>query len=159
MMMKKINRTYYLGCVALTLIIGFIADHYTTSDIKIWYYDLDKPYFEPPNWLYKSAWFLSFAGMGGALYHLLTAKKGPKRTQALTAFTVMMVLAFSWSFIFFNFKELDLAALIMVFTWIAVSLLLLRSHRVSMAAVYYLIPAFLWATFGVVATWAFWQLN
>ena len=81
------------------------------------------------------------------------------RQKALIYYYIIFVLISLWFIIFFNFKLLDLAAIVNVITWVLTIILFFLFKRVSKIASYLLIPTLLWDTFNMVLAWGFWQLN
>ena len=52
------------ACILLTLSIGAISGIATSSGINNWFMELNKPFFNPPNYLFGPVWTLLYFLMG-----------------------------------------------------------------------------------------------
>ena len=68
---------FALGAVATTSILGQIA---TYPNLTPWYAGLNKPSFNPPNWIFAPVWTTLYALMAFALWRVLRARTRPART-------------------------------------------------------------------------------
>lgn len=62
--MGKYLRIIYV--VAICLAIGYLSSLVTQSSIDTWYPTIEKPFFNPPNWVFAPVWTLLFIMMGVA---------------------------------------------------------------------------------------------
>ena len=94
-----------LIAVAICLVIGFLSGFATQSSVDTWYATLNKPIFNPPNWVFAPVWTLLYIMMGIAagivwskgLYH-----KWVK--TALYHFLIQLLFNGLWSIVFFGFQ-------------------------------------------------------
>ena len=102
--MRSARRTYtrIIVAIAICLLIGFLGSMATASSVNSWYPTLNKPSFNPPNWLFGPVWTLLYIMMGWAAgiiwnrgFHHLWVK------SALYAFGIQLLLNASWSIVFF----------------------------------------------------------
>ena len=89
--MKRKN-LYILPAILLPLFIGFLGSLLTTSKIDSWYQFINKPSFNPPNWVFSPVWSLLFVLMGISLFLILRKKKSHNRKQALIVFAIQLFL-------------------------------------------------------------------
>src|SRR4030066_948287 len=98
----KINNFWKLIIsVLVCLSAGFIGSVFTTPSIPTWYATLNKPFFNPPNWLFAPVWTTLFILMGIAAF--LIWRKGLKKKtvkKALIIFLLQLVFNTLWSFLF-----------------------------------------------------------
>ena len=146
-------------CLLLPLAIGGISGYATASGITDWYAHLNKPSFNPPNYLFGPVWTFLYLLMGVSLFIVWRSPAGPDRTQALRIFAVQLTLNFLWSFLFFRFNLPGLALLEIIMIWISILTMILLFGRISKPAAYLQIPYLLWVSFATVLNGAIWYLN
>lgn len=146
-------------CLLLPLAIGGISGYATSSGINDWYAHLNKPSFNPPNYLFGPVWTFLYLLMGVSLFMVWRSPVGPNRTQALRIFVLQLTLNFLWSFLFFRFNLPGLALLEIILIWISILTMILLFGRISKPAAYLQIPYLLWVSFATVLNGAIWYLN
>lgn len=144
--------------ILVSLSAGAIGGIFTTSAIPTWYAALQKPVFNPPNWLFGPAWTVLYILMGIALYLVWTSVKENKKV-AYIVFFVQLALNALWSIIFFGAHELGWAFFEIVVLWLAILGTIIVFYRLVKPAAYLLIPYILWVTFAAILNFAIWRLN
>ena len=145
-----------VSCVA----IGFLAGMATAEAIPTWYVTLNKPFFNPPNWLFGPVWTVLYLAMGlaaGLIWNQSTTN--PLAKGALTIFVIQLVLNGSWSFFFFAWKQLLLSFFVIILLWLLIVLCIRRFRPINKLAAYFLYPYLLWVTFASVLNFSIWYLN
>lgn len=147
-------------CLAVPLLIGGLGSWLTASSINDWYPLLNKPSFNPPNWLFGPVWTFLYLLMGTALFIALVAGKESRyRRHALLSFGAQLFLNLYWSFLFFYIKMPSLAF------WALISLLSMMIvnayyfYQIKKPAAYLYIPYIAWVSFAGVLNYFIWQLN
>lgn len=147
-------------CVSICLVVGFIAAMATQSSVHDWYVKLNKPIFNPPNWLFAPVWTILYILMGvaaGMVWNKGFYHKWVK--TALYHFGIQLILNAFWSVIFFGLK-LPLVALFII---IGLFILLLPTYKwfkvVDKRAAYLLLPYLIWVAFAAVLNFEIWRLN
>ena len=146
--------------VAVCLAAGGASGLVTTNAINTWYVTLNKPSFNPPNWLFAPVWTALYTMMGVAaalIWHEGWEKPAVK--NALLFFGIQLVLNVAWTLVFFGAKLPNWAFLIIILLWIMILLCILKFLKIKKVAGYLLIPYLLWVTFASVLNGAIWQLN
>lgn len=142
----------FISSLIICLGTGFISSFFTVSAIKNWYPFLNKPWFNPPNWIFGPVWSLLYLLMAISLY--LIWKKGlftkKKITTAGAIFFVQLFLNFLWSIIFFGLKNPLLALADIVVLWTAIFITIKHFYRLDKTAAYLLIPYLLWVSFAII---------
>jgi len=63
----KISRNLKLPIsIGICLLIGFLSGFSTADSITGWYSTLEKPFFNPPNWIFGPMWTILYILMGFA---------------------------------------------------------------------------------------------
>lgn len=156
----KINWWALLGFIVGVELVGNIGSLATFSQITTWYAALNKPWFNPPTWLFGPAWTILFALMGIALYMVWVCgtKKAVVR-DALYIFALQMALNVLWSFIFFGWHQPGWAFLEIIIMWLAILWAIIAFGRICKSAGWVLVPYLAWVTFASTLNYAVWQLN
>jgi translocator protein len=156
--MKNVLRL--ISSILLCELAGMVGGIFTAQSVRIWYPDLQKPSFSPPNWVFAPVWITLYAMMGTSLY--LVWKKRPENPGANTAivlFMVQLLLNVAWSFLFFGLRSPLLGSVEIILLWIAIAATIVRFTRVSALSGVLLVPYLLWVSFAAVLTISIWQLN
>lgn len=157
--MKEINWVSLLACVGGVLLIGTISGLANAGSINGWFSTLNKPSFNPPNYLFGPVWTTLYILMGISLYLILQSPRTDSRNTALIIFAFQMVLNFSWSFLFFYFKWPGIAFIEIIVMWIAIIMMILTFYRISNTAAYLQIPYLMWVSFASILNGTIWYLN
>jgi benzodiazapine receptor len=145
-----------IACLAA----GAIGSIFTRQAIPTWYATLEKPVFNPPNWLFSPVWTLLYIMMGVAAF--LVWRKGLENKQvriALIVFLVQLVLNALWSVAFFGLESPLYGLIVIAALWVAILFTVLKFHRLSLAASVLLWPYLLWVSFAAVLNSSIWLLN
>lgn len=153
------NKFTRIIAALIPLGVGGVAGIATATGITDWYVYLEKPVFNPPNWLFGPVWTLLYLLMGITIYRLLSAAPSPKRSRAIRIFWIQLVLNGAWSFIFFNAQQLGWAFAEILLIWLAIVLMLITTYRVDKTAAYIQIPYLLWVSFASVLNGTLWWMN
>ena len=146
--------------IAFPLAAGLTGGLFTASQIPGWYVHLQKPSWNPPNWLFAPVWTVLYIMMGIALFLVWknNADRKVKRT-AITIFVVQMLLNFMWSFIFFNRHQVGYALADIVLLWMLIIATIYWFGKISTPAAWLLVPYLCWVTFAAALNFAIWKLN
>jgi benzodiazapine receptor len=148
-------------CIGLCFVFAFAGSTFTPVPGSEWYYHvLNKPSWNPPDWLFPPAWSLLFLLMGTALY-LVVQQSSEKTTirVPLIVFGVQLLLNLGWSAAFFGLHSPLLALMVIVLLWLAILLTIVKFKAVSPLSGYLLIPYLMWVTFASVLNFTIWRLN
>lgn len=150
----------FILSLVLTLGAGAIGSLATTKAIPTWYAIINKPSFNPPNWIFAPVWTTLFILMGIAFYLVWTQTRKHKEVKfALNVFVIQLIFNILWSVIFFGLKLPGLAFLDIIILWIAILFTIIKFNKISRAASYLLIPYLIWVSFASILNFSIWQLN
>ncbi|MFH1253766.1 MAG: TspO/MBR family protein [Candidatus Uhrbacteria bacterium] len=146
----KIKKVFQL---ILAIIIaesaGVIGSVFTVGAIPVWYSTLNKPSFNPPNWLFGPVWTILFVLMGIAAF--LIWQRGWKKLEvknALKIFLSQLILNTLWSILFFGLHSPTAAFLEIIALWLLILATIISFWKISRPAAYLLFPYILWVTFA-----------
>lgn len=149
--------------VVICLGLGLLSGLSTMKEIDGWYATLNKPSFNPPNWLFGPAWTTLYTLMGisfGLVWNKLSQKGFSLfELRGVTYFFIQFILNLAWSSIFFTWHKIELALVEILILWIFILLTIIHFYRFHKAAGILLIPYILWVSFATVLTASIWYLN
>jgi len=157
--MKK-KLTYIILSVLICLLIGFLSSFATQSSVNDWYLGLNKPSFNPPNWIFAPVWPALYILMGVAAgivwskgFHHIWVK------TALYHFGFQLLFNALWSIVFFGLKNPFWAFLVILVLLTLIALTIKWFRVVSKLASFLLVPYLLWVCFATLLNYKIWELN
>jgi len=147
-------------CVVACTVIGVLSGFSTASTIDGWYATLNKPPFNPPNWIFAPVWTILYAMMGVAA--ALVWDQGlekPAVRAALWLFVAQGLLNAAWTPIFFGMQQLLFALVVILTLWVLIVLCIRKFKAINATAGYLLIPYLLWVSFATLLNASIWYLN
>lgn len=129
------------------------------TDLSDWYYDLKKPWFQPPGWAFGPAWTIILGLAGWALYIGLTEASGAQLTAVAVAFGVNAALHFAWSPLFFKLRRPDWSFYENFALIASCAVLIVVLAPVSSLAAWLIVPYLVWTCFAQAINYAVVRLN
>ena len=149
-----------VAAVGVCLLAGAVGGLFTSPAIPGWYAALQKPAFNPPNWIFGPVWTTLYVMMGFAAF--LVWDKGWRRPgvrHALAVFAAQLVLNVLWSALFFGARSPVAALVDIVALWLGILASIILFARVSKAGAVLMVPYLLWVSFATVLNVAIVALN
>ena len=143
--------------ILLSLLVGGLGG--AATEIGPWYFQLQKPSWQPPDWLFGPAW---------TTIYILTSIAGVKawrradevqRRYFLGALLLNLVLNLLWSLIFFTSQRPDIALLEVVPLWLSILLMVLLVRGYSPQSALLMLPYLGWVAFAAYLNWTIVKLN
>jgi len=146
-------------CLVLCQSVGGLGAFFTYPEIEGWHASLQKPSFNPPNWVFSPVWTTLYVLMGISLWTILNAEKTAAKKTALIAFTFQLILNSIWSFLFFNLHSPFAALVEVIFLWFAILFWIIKTYPVCKWGALINIPYLMWVSFASLLNFSFWKLN
>lgn len=144
----------------IPLAVGITAGLFTRPEIDSWFITLNKPWFNPPNWLFGPVWTTLYILMGIALWIVWKSDAAePVKKMAIYLFAIQLVLNFFWSLIFFNQHQLGWAFAELVLLWLFILATIFAFGRISPMAAWLMVPYISWVSFAGILNFTIWRLN
>lgn len=152
-MLKTLTMKKYLIIflsVLITIVIGGLSGILSGSGMSNWYQELEKPFFNPPSWVFGPAWTLLYTLMGVSFGLVITNKSGYTRIVKLgiIAYSFQLLLNFIWSPIFFYFQSPLFALFVILLLIFAIILTMYYFFQISKVSYYLLYPYLIWVIFA-----------
>ena len=149
--MPKIKVLPLILSVGICFLAAGIGSLFTTSAIDTWYTTLQKPFFNPPNWIFGPVWTLLYFMMGISLYTFWNTKTPTdEKRQGLSFFFVQLALNVLWSILFFGLKSPIGAFIGIIVLWFVIYLTMRKFLEASKLAGWLLIPYLAWVSFATI---------
>lgn len=150
----------FIICLIIPLSIGALGGFFTMEAVKTWYTTLNKPSFNPPNYLFGPVWSTLYAIMGIASYLIWKRRKVAENyTLAASVYFIQLVLNLMWSFIFFYQQQIGLALIEIIILLVAIIANSILFYRINKVAGLLYLPYIMWVSFATVLTYSIYMLN
>ena len=147
---------FAVGC-QLAGVVGVLATETGTSS---WYEALNKPFFQPPGWVFGPVWTLLYTLMGIAAWRIWRqGADKPGVRPALCLFGAQLLLNAIWSPVFFGAHAIGSALVVLIALWAVLLVTMIAFARLDTLAGRLLLPYHLWVTFATVLNAAIVRLN
>jgi tryptophan-rich sensory protein len=142
--------------IVLCLSAGMIGSRFPPDQ---WYRGLEKPSWNPPDYLFAPVWTILYILMGIAAGLVWVDLEAGKRLLPMAVFASQLMLNAIWSYLFFGIHRPDLAFIDIVAMWIMICFTIWLFRKVRRSAGALLIPYLLWVGFASVLNFQLWRLN
>lgn len=142
--------------------LGAIAGGFLTKRaISVWYENLKKPSWRPPNWAFGPVWTCLYSSMGYASYLVWRDGGGfdGEAAMPLAVYGTQLALNWAWTPIFFGAKSLKWGLIEIVGLWGAIAGTIYTFYPVNRVAAGLLVPYLGWVTLATTLTYTIWRDN
>ncbi len=150
---------FFVLAVASVAAVSAAAQLATFPNLAPWYESLNKPAFNPPNWIFGPVWTALYVLMAFAVWRIFRLPPSPERTTAIVLFYAQLLVNGAWSWMFFgaNNPLLGLANILPQLVVIVATAVAFR--RLDRVAGFCLFPLIAWVTFASLLNFEIWRLN
>ena len=124
-----------------------------------WYDSLNKPFLNPPDWIFTPVWIVLYIMIGISLLLFLKGGMNKAKRLPLTFFLIQLALNLAWSPIFFGAQNISLAFIVIILMYIFLLLTIITFFKHSKLASILLIPYLFWISFAGYLNFSFLVLN
>lgn len=146
--------------LALCLVVSGLGGAITATSVGTWYPSLEKPFFNPPNWVFAPVWTTLYVLMATAGWRIWRSRATwPARRSALAVFALQLGLNLLWSALFFGARRPDWALIEIVLLLAVIMVNAVRFWRIDRPAGALFVPYVLWVGYAMALNAAIWWLN
>jgi tryptophan-rich sensory protein len=147
--------------LVVCLAVGYSASLITRPSVETWYPTIEKPFFNPPNWIFMPVWTLLyiFMAVAAGLVWDTIKEQNEAVKKALGFFIIQLTLNAIWSYLFFGLKNPMLALIEIALLWLMIYETYLKFTKINKTAGYLLIPYLAWVGFAAILNASIWWLN
>ena len=131
----------------------------TATSVDTWYQSLEKPPFNPPDWVFAPVWTALYVLMAIAAWRVWRLRSMEATRTAFVLFGVQLCLNLAWSFLFFGLQRIDLAFVEIVILLVAITTNMIMFWRIERFAGLLFVPYTAWVTYAMILNASLWLLN
>lgn len=146
---------FLLVCFAVSGIGAAI----TATSVGSWYQTLQKPSFNPPDWVFAPVWTTLYVLIAIAGWRAWRRAQTKATSIALAVFAAQLALNLAWSLIFFGLQQIALALVEIVILLLAIVANTILFWRIDRWAGVLFVPYTAWVAFASVLNASLWWLN
>lgn len=143
-----------IGFVALAMAVGFVSAYFFPPGE--WHAALNKPWFNPPNWLFAPVWTALYVmiGIAGAL-----AWRWDPQSGAIKVWFLQLVFNGAWTAVFFGLHQIEWAAIVILVLLVLILSFIKRTRKELPSAAWLFAPYLLWVSFATLLNASIASLN
>lgn len=147
------------GFVAVCMMVGAIGGLSTASSVGSWYQTLEKPAFNPPDWVFGPVWTILYMMMGVAGWLVWRRAGFFEGRVALRLFATQLLLNLLWTFLFFGLRAPAVAFFEILLLAIGIAATIAAFRRIDRRAAWLMAPYLAWVLFAALLNGAIGYLN
>ncbi len=147
-MEKRVNTKLLVICVILAFLPGAIGSMFTSPGANSEWYEINKPSYTPPDFVFPIAWTILYLLIGIALY--LTWSKARKKEKKSIAwiYGINLFLNMTWSIFFFGMQKPTIALINLALIIITIIGMIIVSGKIDRRTRWILLPYLVWCGFA-----------
>ena len=156
----KKNILWLFFFISLCLIFGNgLGGYFTFISVETWYQTLNKPSFNPPDWVFGPVWTTLYILMGVSIWLIWKKEPSKNRTIGIRIFWLQLFFNVFWTYLFFGIQRIDLGLLEIIFLIFLICINIIYFYKINKIASYLLIPYLFWVLYASLLTYNIWILN
>ncbi|MGY4384808.1 benzodiazapine receptor [Pedobacter sp. UYP24] len=157
---KKFSIPAFIINLIIPLSFGVIGAVLTQASVKTWYLTIDKPSFNPPNWIFGPVWTTLYILMGISAYLVWQKRDQIEHfPRTIATYIIQLVLNLFWSFLFFYSHLIGAAFYEIIALLIAIVITARIFYKIDRTAGLLFIPYIAWVSFATVLMYTIYKLN
>ena len=130
----------------ITYSASFIGAFATITFKDPWYSLLNKPAFNPPDWVFGPVWTILYLMMTISIW--LYWHNRNRNINTIYIYFIHLVFNTTWSVVFFVSHNMFLALIVLISLIALIFILIVRMRSVNLVSSYLMIPYLIWCIFA-----------
>lgn len=126
---------------------------------SLWYYNLIRPRFAPPNSIFAPVWTFLYITIFAALIFYVLRKTDKNKFKGYLFFGIQLILNLLWSPVFFLAQNIGMALVIVILLDLFILLTIKHFYSVSKVSALILLPYLCWVIFATYLNFGYYFLN
>jgi tryptophan-rich sensory protein len=146
--------------IGLLLVITYaVGSGIWTSSSPGWYGNLNRPPWQPPDFVFGLIWPYNFIVLGVAAFQISASLSRNQILIWLTCFALSVAAALTWAYNFYVPHNLQLAAISLGITTMLTIPVLVLTFRASTLLGFALLPYQVWVAIATTLAWGYYTRN
>jgi tryptophan-rich sensory protein len=155
----KLDLAGLAAFVGLCLTIGALGGLATAQSVGTWYQTLQKPPFNPPDWIFGPVWTTLYVLIAVAGWRVWRRRGIAGARREMATYAAQLALNLAWSFLFFGGRMIGAALVAIVVLLASIVMNAALFARIDRAAGWLLAPYAGWVGFACILNFELWRLN
>lgn len=148
-MKKKVKRYIHLVVWVLALLgVGYLMGGITESSLSDWYVSLPHSKLTPPNYVFGIVWTILYVMIAIGGWLIWEAEKFEGQSTVKHVFVLQLFLNWTWSPLFFYYRQINTALACIVAIFILVGYIILQCWNNLRLVSILLLPYLIWLGFA-----------
>ena len=143
----------------LFLIIGGIISGSVNSSLNIWYNSLNKPFLNPPNFVFMPIWTFLYISLAIFIWMIDRQPHTELVLHAKKLFVWQLILNFAWTPIFFGMQNILAGLIVLLVLDYLVFRLVMLSFQINKTCAFIILPYFCWLLFATYLNTSLFLIN
>lgn len=148
----------FLAAQLIAFTGSIIGNIFTLNSVNTWYQGIDKPSFNPPDYVFGPVWSVLYFLIGVSIFIVWRSNYADKKPVYLS-FAAQLLLNISWSIAFFGLQSPVLGLIVISLLLVSIAYNIMQTWPVSRPAALLLAPYFAWVCFATLLNIGIVQLN
>ncbi|MEW4562478.1 TspO/MBR family protein [Bremerella sp. JC770] len=148
-----------VGWIVLCFTAAGVGSSFTMPQIETWYAELEKPFFNPPNWVFGPVWSVLYLMMAVAVWLVWKNAGWVNAPHSLGMWCFQLLLNTTWSVLFFGLESPVLAAVEITVLWISILITTIAFWRHDRLAAILMMPYLAWVSYAAALNYTIAALN
>lgn len=147
---------YLLAGIGISLVFIYaIGSGFWVSNAPGWYTSLNRPPWQPPDFVFGVIWPYNFVVLGFAAYNVAQSLQRNLAITWLTFFALSVAAALTWAYQFYVPHNLSLAAIALVIAAVFTAPVLYLTFKASILLGTLLVPYQIWVIIASTLAWGY----
>jgi tryptophan-rich sensory protein len=142
--------------IIVFLAISFGIGQVTQGGMQDWYQNLEKPSFNPPNYIFPIVWSILYVMIAVAGWNMW--RVGASKPLKII-FSVYMLMNWLWTPIFFGLHQITMGLVWIVALSLVNLIFIIKAWRSVRLSALLMIPLLAWTSFASLLSYFIWALN
>lgn len=148
-----------IGSIGICLVVFAAGGAITATSAGSWYQQLNKPSYNPPDWVFGPVWTALYILMAIAAWRVWRGERTRLQWKAIGVFALQLGLNLVWTFLFFGMRRIDLALIEILILLLAIMANAILFYGIDRWAGVLFAPYLLWVAYAVMLNGSLWLLN